>query len=513
MRKTVKMQILQLLNTLKEAHKEVQDYWQKQDYEKVQELLADCQEAAILIGNTIEQAEEEHNQIIQLLEKYVEQLYVISMRLEETTQDDIRGIKEDLDMRISDVYKDVESKIKGILKVVFFPYKASMWTCLESVWKAAEVDEECEAKVVAIPYCTLKSNGTVDEVKYEGELFPEDVSITPYNEYHVEKEQPDMIFIHNPYDNRNTLTRVPECYYSYNLKKYTTHLVYSPYGMIGYHNPDTGSFMCETNAAIFADKILVQSERAKQIYMKQNIPEGRIMALGSPKVDAIVNKMKEEVSFPDGWREKLSGRKVFLLNTHLSYFLKGLDYQKKYNLEKSYAEVGHEMIFERLLNQENCALIWRPHPLLKTMLESRNAQEALRFVEDLEQRIKESNNAVLDEMGDYTISFRISDALLTTYSSIIPEYMISGKPIYIYESRLNEENCHNSPVDYTNNYYKAGKGEKPQFPEFVKMVLAGEDPLCEKRMADVNKAFSNLQGTIGQEIYESLKANIISGNN
>ena len=39
-----------------------------------------------------------------------------------------------------------------IYKVVFMPYKASMWDSLESVWMAADKDERCEALVVPITY-------------------------------------------------------------------------------------------------------------------------------------------------------------------------------------------------------------------------------------------------------------------------------------------------------------------------------------------------------------------------
>ena len=39
----------------------------------------------------------------------------------------------------------------------------------------------------------------------------------PYDEYSLEKEQPDIVFIHNPYDGTNNVTRVPEQYYSYPL--------------------------------------------------------------------------------------------------------------------------------------------------------------------------------------------------------------------------------------------------------------------------------------------------------
>lgn len=177
--------------------------------------------------------------------------------------------------------------------------------------------------------------------------------------------------------------------------------------------------------------------------------------------------------------------------------------------KESLAEWTHENILDNLLNREDCALIWRPHPLLKDTLKSRELYTTLDFIELCERRIHESDNGVLDTKGDYALSFRLSDALITTYSSMISEYMISGKPVYIYERRLNETYCRRSPVSYINNYYKARPGEERKLPKFIDMVLNEEDPLYEKRMSDVHRAFSNLDGTIGENIYQCLKKEFV----
>lgn len=505
MKKAVKEQILELLSTLLEAHKELSVYIEEKDLTKTNILLSDCQESAVMIGETIEQAETGQESIIHDLEEYCEKLYWINDSLEKGEQADSKEVKNALDDKINTVYRAVKEKIETVFKVVFFPYKASMWTSLESIWRAAEADPECEAKVVVIPYHNLDNMCREAEFIYEASLFPKEVPITHYDQYDITKEQPDITFIHNPYDNMNNLTRVPEKYYSYNLKPYTDRLVYSPYGVMGYCSPENGHFMCRTNGVVFSDKTLVQSELVKKIYISQGASPDKIIALGSPKVDAVVESLKKPVVYPEGWEEKLSGRKVFLYNTHISYFVRGYQYKQEHPDKPDYAKWYHEEAFSKLLNREGCGLIWRPHPLLKPMLKSRRLFDSLEFVENLEKALEESDNGVLDTRGDYETSFRISDALISTYSSIIPEYMISGKPIYIYERRKKPEDLHSSPVDYSNLYYRAEPGEEEKFPAFVQMVLDGKDPLKDKRMTDVKKAFSNLDGTIGKNIYRMLK--------
>lgn len=58
---------------------------------------------------------------------------------------------------ISKRLKELISK-SVIYKVVFMPYKASMWDSLESIWMAADKDERCETLVVPITYYELDSN-------------------------------------------------------------------------------------------------------------------------------------------------------------------------------------------------------------------------------------------------------------------------------------------------------------------------------------------------------------------
>ena len=89
----------------------------------------------------------------------------------------------------------------------------------------------------------------------------------------------------------------------------------------------------------------------------------------------------------------------------------------------------------------------------------------------------ESGNGVVDRNGDYNIAFRLSDALITSRSSLISDYMISGKPAYVYERAWDEENSRNSPVNFRHNYFVEKDGKESKVSEFIQMVLDGEDPL------------------------------------
>ena len=103
---------------------------------------------------------------------------------------------------------DIRSKVfeeETRFKVVFLPYKASMWDSLESVWKAAAADENCDAYVIPIPYYDKNLDGSFKQEHWEGDQYPADVPITRFDQYDFEKRKPDVVFIHNPYDECNSL--------------------------------------------------------------------------------------------------------------------------------------------------------------------------------------------------------------------------------------------------------------------------------------------------------------------
>ena len=54
MRKTVKNNLLEIFKTIYEAHEIVKGFIDRKEYENAQNLLADCQDTAIQIGNLIE---------------------------------------------------------------------------------------------------------------------------------------------------------------------------------------------------------------------------------------------------------------------------------------------------------------------------------------------------------------------------------------------------------------------------------------------------------------------------
>lgn len=520
MRRYQKKQLIELSNTIEEALSHIEHCWQETSQASKTEqkcqnsdsvlvsLCADCQDCAVAIGNAIENAAGEGTQPVTLLEELCEQLYFITQescslksyikRCRELLVKINHGIKYDLP----------DDK----LEILFLPYKASMWTALESIWQSAVGYENCNVTVMPVPYYKLYLAEEKGEFAYEGDEFPDYVPVVSYKEYDIEKMRPDMIFIHNPYDDTNTLTRIPDEYHSQALKQHTDLLVYSPYANFGAFNPvATHPFMCQTKALQYVDYVVVQSKKVAKLYSDAGVAKEKLLTFGSPKADAIVNKLKEKQPLPEEWERKLAGRYILLLNIGLAYFVAWRERETANgSTEDSFGIKAIGGFLRDMREVSDFGVIWRPHPLMKDMLRSRGLERELAFIAEMEQLIEDSENMVIDRNADYIPAFQRSDGFYTTFTSLISEYMITGKPIALFEPQYRFLYNGNQPVSYLHNYFSLSLAEKVRNKnqlyrqDFLQIIRSGKDPMREGRLGDARKGFGNLDGNAGEKIFSFL---------
>ena len=198
--------------------------------------------------------------LVRILEEYCEDVYQCSIA--ENLKDN-KVYLDQMDKKILAVKNKLLDEIENDkLEVVFLPYKADMWTSMESIWKASMKDPDCNVTVVPIPYYDIGNTNNI-QLKYELDRFPSYVETVNYKNYCLEEKHPDMIFIHNPYDEYNTLTRVPESYYSSSLKEVCGWLIYSPYFTVGTYKPESQEFMFTMPGVYNADYVIAQSQKTK----------------------------------------------------------------------------------------------------------------------------------------------------------------------------------------------------------------------------------------------------------
>ncbi len=438
-------------------------------------------EVTRILGTQTNSTQEKYNK---LLQKIINDFTELKQQIMNNIHSD--QIQTEVLIDMIELREKIDKEPKKI-EVLFLPYKSSMWTSLESIWKAAVDDLECDACVMPIPYYELDNNGNKIRSCYEGNDYPDYVPVVEYQEFDIELEKPDIIFIHNPYDEGNNLTNIEEKYYCRNIYKHTSMLVYSPYHTIQTYNPENGLMFCFSSGLKYVDRIILQSEQLKRVYEYHGYNSQKLLPLGSPKMDAIQSALAEEIEVPEQWRKKILGKKVFLLNTTLTFIAK-------------YGKEAIDLIvevFQAVTIKNDHILIWRPHPLEEAFVKKNLAEFYPSYIK-LVNIIASLPNSIVDKNGDYKYAFKISDAMYTTYSSLITEYMLSGKPVYTIEKKVD-----NILIDYGSNYYI----DELSIQEFIDMVVNDTDSNQEARKSAVDKGVANsMQGNCGQKVYDVIKS-------
>ena len=257
------------------------------------ELLQNSQQLAVDLGTLMEQMLGEGLAIVCMLEQYCEvlyQLYEVFVKVGEAASvinqwDGRNNSPVELMERLEVLQEKISSELEVLVarKTVFFlPVLAKDWECLRSLWQAAAKDSFCDVYVVPLPYYYKDYDASPKEILCDWTEFPEEVSVQDYRfltaEY-LEMLHPEVIIIQNPYDRWNPAFSVPEMFFAENIRKYTDSLIYVP--------PFTGQNMRKEvrreNAracsnmkyyvtmpgVVYADKILVQSENVKRLYVEK----------------------------------------------------------------------------------------------------------------------------------------------------------------------------------------------------------------------------------------------------
>lgn len=418
-----------MIKTLQSAMEELKKLIIAQKYEELLEFLSDCQSAAIAVGNTIDEAEKKETRAVELLAELCEMMYQCSMA---NLDSDKIDICEQMKEMLFQIEEEIQNGIKEQKLVVFLPYKASMWDSLESVWKAADEDDECISLVMPIPYFSKNQDGTLGEMHYEGNEFPEYVPITDWQQFSLQNEHPDMIFIHNPYDQCNIVTTIHPMFYSSKIHEYTDKLVYIPYFV--HLNEKVDEIYCVQPGIIYADVVVLQSEKVRQQYLQyfeEALPqlvqlkgkkaiEDKFQALGSPKFDAGSLNTSE---IPVEWQEMIgdTNKKVLLFNTHLKGLMKENSSQFLKKLE---------WVFRFFEERKDVVLLWRPHPLSLDTARSMNPEAVEPYLE-LVKMYQESGIGIYDDTPDLHRAVNLADAYYGDASSVMELFKQQGKPIMI----------------------------------------------------------------------------------
>lgn len=449
MRKTQKACILEMLVTLHEAHEEIKKVVSRKQYASAQNILSDCQQSAISIGTAIEESEGQDISSISHIEEYCELLFFVYDQLENNSDVNANSIYKVLKKQLLKMESSIKSDIPVRKEIVFFPYKASMWDSLESIYLTAKAKDDCDAYCVPIPYYDKNPDGSLGQMHYEGWEYPDNIEVIDWQTYNFEERNPDSIYIHNPYDDWNYVTCVHPRFFSKNLKEHTEKLIYIPYFILG--NIKKGdkeavkkmSHFCFLPGIVNADKVILQSDEMKEIYINEYIKAAKSYGLsgchldrkklkekflgsGSPKIDKLENLQKENFKIPCEWlkiiqKQDKSWKKIVFYNTSITALLS--------DNERMLKKIEYVLsVFKG--QRDKIALLWRPHPLIQATISSMRP-ELWRKYREIVCRYLDEGWGIYDDTSDVDRAIGISDAYYGDRSSILQMYYLSKKPTMV----------------------------------------------------------------------------------
>lgn len=148
--------------------------------------------------------------------------------------------------------------------------------------------------------------------------------------------------------------------------------------------------------------------------------------MGSPKIDKVLNTKKEDLEIPEEWLKIIkkpdgSRKKIIFYNTGIAALLK--------NNEKMLEKMKDVFrIFKE--NKDEVALLWRPHPLIKSTVSSMRPQLWVEY-EKLVKWYKEEGWGIYDDTSDVDRAVVLSDGYYGDFSSVVQVYQKTGKPVMI----------------------------------------------------------------------------------
>lgn len=288
-----------------------------------------------------------------------------------------------------EIYKKLKEKY-NFNSILFCPYKEEMFDSMRTVYETA-LKDNVECALMPIPYWNLYHTLPVGlNIEFNGINFPDALN-----------RRWDVIVIHYPYDNRNSITR--PLIFTSTLKCFCDKLVLLPYACVGDRDVYEHEVLLPYTQVISLQVVETEKQK-KQIeeIWKQHGIEGEVEAWGSAKFD------ERKIEIPQEWKEKSNGRKVILLQTSVVPYL-----QNANKLDE----------IENFIDSTDDCILWRPHPLYVQTIKSIRPYE-------LEKYFRIQNKAdIIDETKDYQNAFAFCDEMVSDGSSLDILFKSTNKPL------------------------------------------------------------------------------------
>ena len=384
-------------------------------------------------------------------------------------------------------------------RVGFVLQEPNSWASIQSVYEAVKADPDMEPVVLLVPEMEFAFYVKVKKVIWEAtyafgkETFTEGC-IQTYNPETGEWVDPakldlDYVFYSRPYE-----TYLPKPYRAKAMKRLCRTC------FVPYSSPLLGDYPLMYNMHFIRNLHMVFCEKQKSYdYVRGRLGltvrsgDQHVFLVGFPKFDLNWNMEGVESTIWPRPREKGRLRILWTPRWTTDPRLCGSNFMNYKEEIISWAE-----------HDQNLDLVFRPHPMgLWNYVHS-----GLMTQEELDQylaRYEACGNAAVDRRPTYYDTFWSSDVLVTDMSSVMMDYMLTGRPIVFCPTPIRK--LMSDDPRYDVGHLVDGLYIVHSFAEIQETVQAlarGDDPRRETRMRLANMMRRN--GKNGQNVADALHA-------
>ena len=430
--------------------------------------------------------------IIEQLKKMNLRARIIVPKLLEYVQDDENSLIDEktFETLIKKSKQQYLERPRGeTIKIVFLVHYLQLFSSYESIYEEMVEDNRFEPTIVLLP---KRGSGEGHFFKYDTPLeeamqkreYPYKMAYKDGQWLDLYSLDPDGIFYQTPY----TFPQLPTIYREFN---YSDHIkiLHTPYGVLPVDDP---SSLLGEKSGPYADFLnncwrLFLDKPNYDAFINDPLITDKIVLTGTPKVDFYVRGIENsDIYFKDIKSKKILYTPTWMATQGRSSFLKYYDY------------------FLQLIQKNGIELALRPHPLLIPELESTGliTKSELDRILDI---FKNSENCLFDLYGDYRCALLASDFAIMDISSLTYEYLPTGKPLIL---TMQSEDRFGVKQFIKDASYIAENREQLEY--FINILIAGEDPMREKRLQIINSLDSLFPngGTNGAYICNYIAQNI-----
>lgn len=368
------------------------------------------------------------------------------------------------------------------IKVLFICWRPEVWNSLKSVYESFKKDELFDVIILTIPNKKQLPDKAFSHEEYESEGaedFWQGFDVIRGFNYETgewidpKTLRPDYVFLQQPYN----ITR--QFYYkSWIISKYAKicyvgYAFYMGNGEI-FESSHPIDFMKSTSFFFSFDKR--HTNDIRNYFKNNNNYYTKIEMTGFPRFDLIKSECSDAGNYTALWTPRWS------TSENNCFFF---EYKNK--------------LLEYCDSNKDFSLIFRPHPQAFrewNFTGEMSMKEEKKYREEYLKR----PNACIDENKDYLITFERVDCFITDFTSLIAEYLVTGKPI-VYCHRVDcftDVGKEIADVCYWVHNYE-------ELFNAITMLKKGEDPLKNKRLSIIQKIVYRPKEGAGNTIKRIIK--------